>query len=172
MRDSHGSREHNSQRSLRDSHGFISTDGSGLQEEGIQAFCNQAQLERKRLMEASTLLVAAQSGSALIMRFLIASRIDVATRSDQGKTALHIAAKKGHVECVQLLLEAGADSEVKDANGNSAIHDAASAGEDAVVKALIKKGADFSTENWDGYSALHVAASEGFFSHNTQVRRH
>lgn len=45
-------------------------------------------------MEASTLLVAAEVGNEQILGLLIDRGIDIATKSDEGKTALHVAAQK------------------------------------------------------------------------------
>src|SRR5262245_38592866 len=83
------SRKDNLRRHIRNSHGKLA---NGPQEEEIKAFCSQAQLERKRLLEASNLLVAAKSGNESILRWLIDNGIDIGVKSDQGKTALHIAA--------------------------------------------------------------------------------
>lgn len=110
-------------------------------------FCDQAQLERKRWVEASNLRAPAELGDDLIIQLLIDRGIDIATKSQYGKTALYIAAMTGNVECTRLLLDAGADPEVKDTQGNSTLHDAVRLGQTGVVQLLIQRGAELQSQN-------------------------
>src|SRR6266480_4491994 len=111
-------RKDNLRRHIRNSHGEKNISKKTLHEEEIKAFCNQSQLERSQLMEASNLLLAVQFENNPILRLLINGGIDVATKTDQGKTALHIAAMKANTESIRLLLDAGANNEAKDNQGN------------------------------------------------------
>jgi ankyrin repeat protein len=96
-------------RHIRNSHEQKKITGQGLEDDKVKAFLKESQLERKQLMEASNLLIAAQNGNEVILRLLIESGADVTIKSNTGKTALHVAAMQGSVESVRLLLFSGVD---------------------------------------------------------------
>ncbi len=155
------SRKDNLRKHIRKYHGtVISTDDDSQQDE-ITRFCNEAHLEQKNLMESSSLLLAAEAGNELMLRFLIDRGADITVRSQEGQTVLHVAARKGNLKCVRALLDLGVSVEEVDVHGNSALHGAACSGEAAIVEIILSKGAARRTCNHVGYTALHFSVQEG-----------
>jgi len=109
-----------------------------------------------------TLCEAAAIGDAAKARAILdADAGALATRSDDGWTALHLAAHFGHVEVVHLLLARRADVHARSHNdrANQPLH-AAAAGRAAatIVAQLLTQGAAVNATQNGGFTALHEAA--------------
>lgn len=70
------------------------------------------------------LLLAAQKGSATLLRLLIdhGALIDVVSKV-QAESPLHACCKCQNLECVQLLLDAGADVTIRNGAGQTPLHE-------------------------------------------------
>lgn len=73
----------------------------------------------------------------------------VATKDEEGQTALHRAARGGHEKVVDILLKAGADATIPDKGGRTALYWAKRGGHDKMFDMLLKAGADVATQDRD-----------------------
>ena len=64
--------------------------------------------------------LAAESGNAPVLEYLLSRGGEVDSKSNDGQTALHFAAKGRHEECVKVLIKNMADPLVRDAEGKTA----------------------------------------------------
>ena len=64
--------------------------------------------------------LAAESGNALVLEYLLSKGGQLDSKSNDGQTALHLAAKGRHEECVKILIKNMADPLVRDAKGKTA----------------------------------------------------
>lgn len=151
-------------RHIRNHHAesVVEVEGSQGDKDSVKMLVKESALERKRLLETSSVLLAAQMGDEQILKLFIESGADMSMTSDHGKTALHIAAMKGSLECVRLLLDVGANIDAKDHRANSVLHDATNFGHVPVVKYLVKRGCGVASGNDDGHTPLHLAALKGY----------
>lgn len=85
----------------------------------------------------TALMRAASRNRPQTVRLLLEDpRTDIATRDDDGATALHHAAEEGHEALVELLIAAGADPKARDAAGRTAAERAALNGYPSLAKLL------------------------------------
>src|SRR5712692_7047953 len=117
--------------------------------------------------EANAVVLAAESGDAVVLKLLLDKGGDSNSRAGArfnearfgtltearkemvekreeafaGTTALMVAVLQGNREAVQLLLERGADAKAAVGGGFTALHAAAQRGDFAIVRALLAKGA-------------------------------
>ena len=97
-----------------------------------------------------SIMEAAGTGDATILRQAIENGNDVNEEDENGQTALHMAADKGDVECIALLLDKGADPNATDKEGISILEAAVIGGCVGAVKLLLAVGADPDHEDMDG----------------------
>lgn len=89
---------------------------------------------------------------------LIDYAVDVNTKIDGNKTALHVASYHGHSEVVGMLVEAGADINIKDNYGRTPLHMASNSGHLEVVSKLIEAGAEINDKDNNGLVAFDTAS--------------
>lgn len=105
-----------------------------------------ATLEARDFVRQTPLMVAAQSGQAHVVKFLLQEmKADPNLHASEGYTALMYAARKGCPACVTLLLDAGADINAVMGGKLNALHFAAFAEKNAQETAdiLLKRGIAF-----------------------------
>ena len=132
----------------------------------LAAAARQAKLAAK---EAAPIFEAANAGdrASAAIREALSAGIDVNTRLDNGKTALHVAAghNNGSTAVMALLEAPGVDVNALDDGGLTALHIAAAGDtkEDRPepVAALIAAGAHVNLRDDQGRMALHFAAVTG-----------
>jgi len=119
-----------------------------------------ADLNQQSSKDGSTaLMLAAESGKAETLRFLLAHNVPVDQRDRANRTALIYGAT--NPEVVQLLLAAHGNPDVAGNNGVTALMEAAARNVPGSVEILLKGGADRSKKNTDGMTALDVANRNG-----------
>jgi ankyrin repeat protein len=97
---------------------------------------------RQRTNERSALHAAAASGSAEIVRLLVAGGFDVDVKDFSNATPLHDAAERGHLAAVESLISLKANVNAQGYLANTPLHLAAEKARTAVVKLLLARGAD------------------------------
>ena len=103
------------------------------------------------------ILDAALRGQADAIRQLIASGADMASRDDEGNTAVALAAAAGQVSALNVLLSAGADADAKNKAGETPLMLAAAKGHSDIVERLLEKRADSTATAPGGASVLSMA---------------
>lgn len=110
----------------------------------------------------TALLMAASSGDAETLRFLLEKGADIHHIGKWGG-ALQRAAYNGSLECVQILLEDDNDIDVNQKGGkfHTPLQVAASYGNSEMVDCLLKRGANVHSKGGELFTALQAAASSG-----------
>src|SRR5436309_1368160 len=107
---------------------------------------------------------AAQSGSAMEVRAVLARGADPNGQDGFGLTPLVRASRLGHAEVVRALLAGGADPDRMDGppsrEGWTPLMNAVHKGRLAVVRILVEAGADVNAKSADGVTALMLATGE------------
>ena len=111
--------------------------------------------------EVSPLHLAARSGHAALVGFLLASGDDANRRDAAGQTPLHLVAALGRDGVVEKLLKSGADVNATDTAGETPLMEAAQAGHSVSVKALLAAKAKPDLLDNKGRTALSYAAEKG-----------
>ena len=106
-------------------------------------------------MEATVLMVAAESGLTKTAGLLLDHGADVNVKGYGGNSPLHRAVLMGHPETVDLLLDHGADVDSTDDEGKSPLHHATICGHEEIVSLFIN------VEDSDGWTPLHKAVWKG-----------
>lgn len=121
------------------------------------------ELERRALIQRNDLLLheAVIKNDTDGVRKILKEPVDVNSRNNESRTALHVACQRGHCEAAQLLLAHECDMEAKDVQGNTPLHLAAQHQQTRLVEVLLEAGVDPDSENQKGSTALHIAASLG-----------
>ncbi|EAX98225.1 hypothetical protein TVAG_010000 [Trichomonas vaginalis G3] len=114
-------------------------------------------------------------GNSLIEYFL-AQGVNINSRDQLGRTALHIATLYNNIESLELLISKGIDINGKDEFGRTAVYFAAENNLVDILKVLFSHGADINAVNTTKRSALHVAtlnrckeAIEFLVSHGAEI---
>ena len=111
------------------------------------------------------LLEAAKNGNIDAIRALIAEKVDLNARDEEGYTALHLAAYNGHVEAVRALVKVAGDEIIDIQNSKdryyTPLHYASRMGHAEVVTALLELGANPMIADVSGRNPLHNAAENG-----------
>ena len=110
--------------------------------------------------ETKTFCVAAESGHAGCLQYLITAGADVNNVTPMGNSPLLSAANKGNVNCVKLLLGAGASVNRANICGDTSLIRAVDNGHVECVRDLLEKGADVNIVNGSGNSAIFLATKE------------
>ena len=124
-------------------------------------------------------LLAAASGDAQTMRFMLEAKANPGIATLEGLTPLMVAAgvgrergaatneeRKGYLEALKLALDLGGDVNAKGPGGRSAVHGAAILGETEALQILTENGADLESEDKYGQTAMSIALGDpGQFSY-------
>ena len=121
---------------------------------------------------AAVLLLAATLPDDKIMRYLIATTLDlnylgdpyvdgVAHRSLETITPLHAAVRAGSLAAVTALLEANADADRVDGHGRTPLHTAAMRADCRTARMLLYRGAHVQKTDSDGLVPMQMAARYG-----------
>lgn len=102
----------------------------------------------KRLFKRTSLLFAALSGSAELVRLLLTHHADVAAADYKGWSAVHCAAHVGSVEILRALVASGANISALTKRKESVLHVATRAGREELVTQLVA-GVQAATETAD-----------------------
>jgi ankyrin repeat protein len=102
-----------------------------------------------RLGGFTPLLVASQTGTADVVRTLLAAGADVHSATTTGETPLHFASAAGSAEAVSSLVAAGADVDARElTKGQTPLMFAAAYNRVPALGALLDEGADVSMETY------------------------
>jgi len=114
---------------------------------------------------ATPLMHASLRGLCGVVELLLAAGADVATKDEDGFTALMLACKEKKEEAAALLMEATMNAGALDVQHTkyklSALHYASSSGLESIVAKLLSLGADVALKDKEGNSCLHIAAAQG-----------
>jgi ankyrin repeat protein len=111
---------------------------------------------------SSSLVEAARSGQAAVIRSLLHRGADVNSADPGGTTALHWAVQQGDLATVQVLIAAKANINMRNRYGIAPLWLAATNGSATIVETLLRAGADPQTTRGDsGETALMIAARAG-----------
>ena len=88
--------------------------------------------------------------------------VNVNSKDEQGKTALHYACQKGQFEIVKILINRGADINIQTISKKTPLHLATKKGKFEIVKFLLSKGALVNAKTKFGTQPLHMAAENGY----------
>lgn len=95
------------------------------------------------------------------LKWLLAERLEIDAKDDDGYTALMFAAGRGSEDSVRVLLENDADMKITRKNGRTALHQAAYFGQLKTAQLLLDKDASMlSCRDHNNLSALHLAITE------------
>lgn len=112
---------------------------------------------------ASALIAASRGGTIDVVRDLLANRVNLNLRNNDGNNALWFACFQNHLPLIRLLINAGIDLDNQNDNGVTVLMYAASAGKTEVVKLLLAAGANPHLRNLDDFSALEFASTVEIF---------
>ncbi|XP_063309684.1 ankyrin repeat and death domain-containing protein 1B [Pelobates fuscus] len=102
--------------------------------------------------------VAAKKNDVPTMMSLKDQRININSKNNLNRTALHFAVAGNNLQAVSFLLHHKARVDIVDKHGLCVLHLAAWSADLTVFQMLIKAGADQKTTNEDGMNVLHFAA--------------
>lgn len=115
-------------------------------------------------LDSESLQLSTRIGHGALLRLLLETeKVDVNSRDDIGRTALHLAAMNGQDAIVRLLLETNKiDVNARDNIGRTALHLAAVNGQDTIVRLLLETdNVDVNSRGDIGRTALHLVAMNG-----------
>jgi ankyrin repeat protein len=87
-------------------------------------------------------------------------KIDINSKSGQGKSPLHWMVVLGDNKGIELLVEAGANIDVQDSKGNTPLHEAVICRHHTTVYTLVELGANRSMRNKDGFTPKELAIAD------------
>ncbi|HET9643324.1 MAG TPA: ankyrin repeat domain-containing protein [Burkholderiaceae bacterium] len=106
------------------------------------------------------LMLAARSGQADAVRWLLANKADGSLRNEMGEKAFHLAAACGHSDIVRILRSSMVDLDELSGHGDTALMLAAAHGYTDTVRMLLTLGSNVQTPCENGWTALHCAVSK------------
>jgi serine/threonine-protein phosphatase 6 regulatory ankyrin repeat subunit B len=109
----------------------------------------------------TALIVASRNGHLKTVQSLLATKIDVNTKDDDGNTALMLASQEGKLDVVHALINAKADVNINGNKGDTALMLASEKGHLKVVQALLIAGANVNVKNAVNGTALEFASERG-----------
>ncbi|KAF0684906.1 Aste57867_23150 [Aphanomyces stellatus] len=127
----------------------------------MEALMCQADVNAATIEGLTPLILAAQSGSAEVVAFLLTHGANTDKQTDTGATALHLASQYGHVDVVGQLLDAGANETIVANDLSTPLFIAAHFGHVKVLRILIKKGSGVNAPRYDHATPLLIAARHG-----------
>ena len=95
------------------------------------------------------------------MQCLLDIGVNVHSKNNEGKTALHIAAQKGNTQIIEALINQQSQIDPIDKQGGTPFHLAIYHGHLSVANQLKTLGADIKLKTSKGSNALHLAAGQG-----------
>jgi uncharacterized protein len=98
--------------------------------------------------------VASFEGHLDVVKELLARKVEINAKRNDGATALIAASFSGQLQVVQLLLAQGADVNAKTGTGATALIMASQKGHLEVVRALLANGADINAKTSDANNPL------------------
>lgn len=107
------------------------------------------------------LLRAAADGDLFKIDKLLATGVDINTRTPDGATPLMGAVYYGYAQTSRLLMERGADVNARNDQGVTALHYAAQSGRADIARDLLEKGADPAVTSAAGNTPLALAQAAG-----------
>ena len=107
------------------------------------------------------LLRAVEGGDVGSVEQIVSGSVNVNSRDDEGRTALHLAVDGGDLRVVAALLDAGADPDITDRDGRSALHYAVLRCDPDMIAMILAAGVDVSILDDDDMTALDLAAATG-----------
>lgn len=118
---------------------------------------------------ATALIVASREGAIDVVRDLLANRVNLNLRNNDGNNALWFACFQNNISLIRLLINAGIDLDNQNDNGVTVLMYAASAGKTEAVKLLLDAGANHYLRNLDDFSALEFSSTVEIFRLLRQV---
>jgi uncharacterized protein len=115
-----------------------------------------------KVRDLTPLMIAAGAGNKDVVNVLLENNADVATKGDNGKTALTIALRKSNLPIADVLIGKGADINAKDDKGVTPLMWASYEGRLETVKFVIDKKAEINASNIRGKTALNYAKEKNF----------
>ncbi|XP_057707460.1 ankyrin repeat and SOCS box protein 1 [Corythoichthys intestinalis] len=113
-----------------------------LEEEAFRQRINEKSVWCCGCLPCTPLRIAATTGHAACVAYLIAQGAEVDSVDVKGQTALYVAVVNGHRDCVRVLLEAGADPNGSRHHRSTPLYHAARVGSVNVLQELISFNAD------------------------------
>ncbi|PHU08701.1 hypothetical protein BC332_20561 [Capsicum chinense] len=128
----------------------------------VQTLCttNPLSVNSRDKHSRTPLHLAAWSGHAQIVDYLVKNKADVGAAAMDDMGAIHFAAQKGHLEVVRLLVSSGVSVKSCNRKGMTALHYAAQGSHLELVKYLLKKGANPNAKNKAGKTSIDLASDE------------
>ena len=107
--------------------------------------------------------VGSEGPSTKVKEILQNKVVNVSSKDEQGKTALHYACQKGQFEIVKNLINRGADINIQTISKKTPLHLATERGSQEIVNFLLSKGASVNAKTNFGTQPLHTAAENGYY---------
>ena len=92
---------------------------------------------------------------------IVSGSVNVNSRDDEGRTALHLAVDAGDIQVAAALLNAGADPDITDRDGRSSLHYAVMECDPDMIAMILAAGVDVAILDDKDMNALDLAASTG-----------
>jgi ankyrin repeat protein len=113
--------------------------------------------------EHTPLMRAALEGDSESVKDLLAGKVDVNVKDNEGRTALMFAVINSHSDIAKALLEAGAHVNARARDGNTALMLAAMNGNAEITQLLLNEGARIGYKSPStGKTAADLAADRGY----------
>ena len=103
------------------------------------------------------LILAALSGHATVVKYLLEHKANPNAATKEGRTALHLAAGNGAEECVKCLLAAGASLTAHDYTNHLPVHYVAIANHVNIARLLLTQKTGLNAKDHDGDTPVRCA---------------
>lgn len=111
--------------------------------------------------DSRDLIRAVEGGDVGSVEEIVSGSVNVDSRDDEGRTALHLAVDGGDLQVAAALLDAGADPDITDRNGRSALHYAVMGCSPDMIAMILAAGVDVAITDDDERTALQLADAAG-----------